>query len=170
MAQSRKLMGVAAAVILLPAALAAAGCGGSSTSSTTTASPPTSSAAGTTTATATGSTTPATTTTALGQTTAAAAAATQTIRVDVDPTGNLAFTQKTLSAKAGTIKFVLHNQSSLRHNLAISGNGATFGPSETISGGQTADLVATLKPGTYEFYCAVPGHKDAGMQGTLTVT
>ena len=170
MAQSHKLMGVAAAAILLPAALAAAGCGGSSTSSTTPASPTTSSAPAATTATATGSTTPATTTTAPGQTTAAAAAVTQTVRVDADPSGTLAFTQKTLTAKAGAITFVLHNQSSLHHNLAISGNGATFGPSETISGGQTADLVATLKPGTYEFYCAVPGHKDAGMQGTLTVT
>lgn len=170
MAQSHKLMGVAAAVILLPAALAAAGCGGSSTSSTTTGSSTTSSAPGATTPTTTGSSTPVTTTTAPEQTTAPTAAATQTIRVDADPTGNLAFSQKTLTAKAGTIKFVLHNESSLPHNLAITGNGAAFGPSETISGGQAADLVATLKPGAYEYYCAVPGHKDAGMHGTLTVT
>jgi uncharacterized cupredoxin-like copper-binding protein len=65
---------------------------------------------------------------------------------------------------------VLRNDSSLRHNLAIQGNGVTVGPSATISGGTTTDLVATLKPGTYEYYCAVPGHKDAGMRGTLTVT
>ena len=170
MAQSHKLMGVAAAVILLPAALAAAGCGGSSKSSTTTGSLTTSSASGATTPTTTGSTTLGTTTTAPEQTTGSTPAATRTIRVDADPAGNLAFSQKTLTAKAGTIKFVLHNASSLQHNLAITGNGATFGPSTTISGGQTADLVATLKPGTYEFYCAVPGHKDAGMHGTLTVT
>ena len=119
---------------------------------------------------ATGSTTLGTITTAPKQTTGSTAAATQTIRVDSDPTGTLAFSQKTLSAKAGTVKFVLHNAASLSHNLAITGNGATFGPSATISGGQTADLVATLKPGTYDFYCAVPGHRDAGMHGTLTVT
>lgn len=169
MVQSHKLVGVAAAVILLPAALAAAGCG-SSKSSTTTGSLTTSSTAGATAPATTGSTTLGTVTTAPEQTTGSTAAATQTIRVDADPTGNLAFSQKTLTAKAGTIKFVLHNESSLNHNLAITGNGATFGPSATISGGQTADLVATLKPGTYEFYCAVPGHKDAGMHGTLTVT
>ena len=130
MAQSHKLMGVAAAVILLPAALAAAGCGGSSTSTTTGAST-TSSASGATTPTVTGSTTLGTITTAPKQTTGSTSAATQTIRVDADPAGNLAFSQKTLSAKAGTIKFVLHNAASLSHNLAITGNGAAFGPGAT---------------------------------------
>ena len=168
MVRSHKLMGVAAAAILLPAALAAAGCGGSSTSTATTGSTSATAAASPKT---TGSTAPATTTTAPEQTTGGSTATVaQTIRVDADPTGKLEFVQKTHTAKAGTIKFVLHNQSSLQHNLAITGNGAAFGPSATISGGQTADLVATLKPGTYEFYCAVPGHKDAGMHGTLTVT
>jgi len=30
-------------------------------------------------------------------------------------------------------------------------------------------VTVTLKPGTYQFYCPVPGHKAAGMKGTLTV-
>ena len=36
--------------------------------------------------------------------------------------------------------------------------------------GATNELVFTpTKPGTYEFFCTVPGHKDAGMVGTMTV-
>ena len=161
MVRSHKLTGVAAAVILLPAALAAAGCGSSSTSKATTGSPASTGSSATV--------APATTASTTTQSTGSTAPVAQTVDVTADPTGQLAFTQKTLTAKAGTIKFVLRNDSSLRHNLTIQGNGVTVGPSATISGG-TTDLVATLKPGTYEFYCAIPGHKDAGMHGTLTVT
>jgi uncharacterized cupredoxin-like copper-binding protein len=164
MVRSHKLTGVAAAAILLPAALAAAGCGSSSTSTTTTGSPASTGSSATV-----APTTSASTSTTPGQSTGSTAPVAQTVDVTTDPSGQLAFTQKTLKAKAGTIKFVLRNDSSLRHNLTIQGNGVTVGPSATISGG-TTDLVATLKPGTYEFYCAIPGHKDAGMHGTLTVT
>jgi uncharacterized cupredoxin-like copper-binding protein len=161
MVRSRKLMGVTAAVILVPAAFAAAGCGGSSKTTTTTGAAPAT----------TRSPAPETTTTAPATSTGSGpAAVTQTINVDADPSGKLAFVQKALTAKAGMIKFVLRNQASVPHNLAITGNGETYGPTTTISGGQSADLVATLKAGTYEFSCAVPGHKDAGMHGTLTVT
>ena len=55
------------------------------------------------------------------------------------------------------------------HNLEIEGNGVEAGPSATISGGEKAELKVTLKPGTYQFFCAIPGHREAGMEGTLTV-
>ena len=165
----RKLLGITAAVILLPAGLAIAGCGGSSTSSTAPGTSTSGSTAAPVTQASSGSGTAGATTTAPSGTTGSTAPATQTINVDADPTGKLEFLQKTLTAKAGTITFVLRNDSSVGHNLAIQGPGVTAGPSATVSGGTTADLVATLKPGTYEFYCAVPGHKEAGMHGTLTV-
>lgn len=167
MTRSRKLMGAIAAVILLPAAFSAAGCGGSSKSSTAGSSGTPKAAPTTTTGTVPPAATPATPPQTSG---GSATAVTQTVSVNADPTGKLAFVEKALTAKAGPITFAFHNQSSVPHNLAITGGGATFGPSETISGGQTADLVATLKAGTYQFFCAVPGHKDAGMQGRLTVT
>lgn len=165
-----KLVGIGAAVILLPAGLAIAGCGGSSTSSTAPATLTSGSAAVPVTQPSSGSATGGATTTAPSGTTGSTAPATQTINVDADPTGRLEFVQKTLTAKAGAVTFVLRNASSVGHNLAIQGNGVTAGPTATVSSGKTADLVATLKPGTYEFYCAVPGHKEAGMRGTLTVT
>jgi uncharacterized cupredoxin-like copper-binding protein len=91
-----------------------------------------------------------------------------TVAVAADPSGQLAFVQKTLTAPAGKDTFVFTNDAPVPHNLAIKG-GVNAGPTNTISGGATAKLSVTLKPGTYEFYCAVPGHEQAGMKGTLTV-
>jgi uncharacterized cupredoxin-like copper-binding protein len=116
---------------------------------------------------------PAATATARAETATApattAAPAGATIKVDADPGGQLAFVQKSLEAPAGANLFVLTNDASVPHNLEIEGNGVEAGPTETISDGQTAQLKVTLEPGTYEFYCDVPGHKEAGMEGTLTV-
>jgi plastocyanin len=85
-----------------------------------------------------------------------------------DPTGQLKFDKATLDAKAGQVKITLTNKSPVPHNIAIKGP-ATAGPSDNAVGGSTASVTADLKPGTYEFYCAIPGHEQAGMKGTLTV-
>lgn len=80
----------------------------------------------------------------------------------------LAFDKKTLTARAGKVTLALTNSSPIPHNIAIKGNGVNAkGP--VISGGQRSVVAATLKPGTYTFYCSVPGHAAAGMRGTLTV-
>ena len=89
--------------------------------------------------------------------------------VAADPSGQLAFVQKTLTATAGSVTFTLTNDAPVPHNLAIEGNGVNAGPSDTIDNGATADLTVDLKPGTYTFFCAIPGHREAGMEGTLTV-
>lgn len=87
-----------------------------------------------------------------------------------DPGGKLAFTKKTLSAKAGTVKLDFTNKSPLSHNLTIQKgtSGATVGATPTFDGGSKT-LTVKLAPGTYTFFCSVPGHRMAGMQGTLTV-
>jgi plastocyanin len=113
-----------------------------------------------------GTTTPTTTTPAPG------APAPRTAEIDADPTGQLAFVQKSVSLKAGKVTINFVNRAPVAHNLTIqTGTGAT-GPfvagTATFASG-SAKLKATLKPGTYTFYCSVPGHRAAGMQGTLTV-
>jgi plastocyanin len=90
------------------------------------------------------------------------------LALSADPTGQLKFDKTSLDAKAGTVKITLTNPAPVPHNIAIQGP-ASAGPSDTISGGKTASVTADLKPGTYTFYCAVPGHEEAGMKGTLTV-
>ena len=38
-----------------------------------------------------------------------------------------------------------------------------------VSGGDSSDIKVTLKKGTYTFFCSVPGHREAGMEGKITV-
>jgi uncharacterized cupredoxin-like copper-binding protein len=57
----------------------------------------------------------------------------------------------------------------LSHNVTVaSSSGEVLGATPTFTGGSRT-LSLTLKPGTYKFYCTVPGHRAAGMEGTLTV-
>jgi plastocyanin len=99
---------------------------------------------------------------------AAPAGSATDLALSADPTGQLKFDKTTLEAKAGQVKITLTNPAPVPHNIAIKGP-VTAGPSANVSAGKTADVSANLKPGTYEFYCAIPGHEQAGMKGTLTV-
>jgi plastocyanin len=57
----------------------------------------------------------------------------------------------------------------LAHNMTVASfSNAVVGATPTFQGGSKI-LTLNLKPGTYKFYCSVPGHRMAGMEGTLTV-
>ena len=60
------------------------------------------------------------------------------------------------------------NPAPLEHNVAIEKDGEVIAESETIAEGKTT-VSAELAPGTYTFLCTIPGHAEAGMEGTLTV-
>jgi uncharacterized cupredoxin-like copper-binding protein len=143
---------------LTAAALVAAGCGSSSdkgstgggTSSTTTTTPTTTTA-----------TTPAPSASSGG-------GKAETLKLSADPSGALKFDTKALSAKAGTVSLVMANPASVPHAIAVEGNGIDKA-GQTVAKGGTSTVTADLKPGKYTFYCPVPGHKQAGMQGTLNV-
>ena len=89
-----------------------------------------------------------------------------TLDVAADPSGQLKFDPTELSAPAGDITLDLTNDSAVPHNIAVDG---AEGVSDTIQDGGTAELTVNLPAGTYEYSCDVPGHRQAGMVGTLTV-
>ena len=86
-----------------------------------------------------------------------------------NPTGLLSYNTKQLSAKAGTVRITMANMSPLEHNVTVAQGSTVLGATPTFKGGSKT-LTLTLKPGTYTFYCSVPGHRQAGMEGTLTVS
>jgi plastocyanin len=100
---------------------------------------------------------------------AAPATAATSLKLAADPNNTLAFDTKTLSAKAGKITITMANASQLEHNLTIAQGSTVIGATPTFAGG-TKTVTVTLKPGKYTFYCSVPGHRQAGMEGTLTVS
>ena len=91
-----------------------------------------------------------------------------TLELAADPDGAFSFDKKTLEAPAGTITIHLTNDASIPHDIAVEGNGVDE-VSDTVTDGETS-LTVDLEPGTYTFYCSVPGHRAGGMEGTLTVS
>jgi plastocyanin len=91
----------------------------------------------------------------------------ETLMLAADPGGALSFDQTELSAAAGALTIELMNESGIPHNVEVEGNGVEE-VSETITEGSTS-LNLDLEPGEYTYYCAVPGHREGGMEGTLTV-
>jgi len=137
---SRRSAGLCAALGAI--ALTAAACGSSGTTTTTS-----------------GSTQPSGTTTG--------SAGGTTLHLGTDPNA-LAFVPTALTAPAGKVTLVLTDDSSIQHSIAIKAPGDV--PGQIVNPGQTSTTTATLTPGTYQYYCTVPGHAQAGMVGTLTVT
>jgi plastocyanin len=92
-----------------------------------------------------------------------------TVKIETDPNGELAYTTKTATAKAGKVTVDFNNPQELTHDVAIeSSSGEKVGATELIAAGEDSTTV-NLKPGTYHYFCTVPGHREAGMEGTLTV-
>jgi len=80
----------------------------------------------------------------------------------------LAFDKTELDAKAGKVTIDFDNPSAIEHNVVIEADGKELAGFEPITEGEE-ELSADLKPGTYTFFCSVPGHRESGMEGTLKV-
>lgn len=91
------------------------------------------------------------------------------VSLEANPQGQLSYNTKSLSAKAGKVSIDFANAAPEEHNVTIeSASGEKLGATPTFKGGSKT-LALNLKPGTYKFFCSVPGHRVAGMEGTLTV-
>jgi plastocyanin len=92
------------------------------------------------------------------------------LEIDADPTGQLAYVTNKAQSAPGAVTVKMANQAGVPHNIAVQQgtNGPTLGSSPITPKG-TVQVKVTLKAGTYTYFCEVPGHRQAGMLGTLTV-
>jgi plastocyanin len=112
---------------------------------------------------------PTTTSSPAATTPAATSGAGQHLSLEANRQGQFKYEPASLTAKAGAVSIDFTNMAPLSHNLTVaSSSGGVLGATPTFTGGSKT-LSLTLKPGTYKFYCTVPGHRAAGMEGTLTV-
>lgn len=88
-----------------------------------------------------------------------------TLQIDADPTGQLAYVTNKALGTPGDITVKMQNKSGTPHDIVIDGKGA----GKQVTNGGVSSFKAKFTPGSYQFYCSVPGHKAAGMVGTLTV-
>jgi plastocyanin len=194
LAQQRAVMAISAVLVVAAASMAVATSGGekseakaaSSTQTTSTGSetpiegPPVgaeTTASSTASSEGEGESPSSSTTTSTGETTAttgtpppaSSPAAGASLKLAAAPGGELAYNTKTLTAKAGKVTIVMANMSPVEHNVTVAEGSKVLGATPSFVGGSKT-LTLTLKPGTYTFYCSVPGHRQAGMEGTLTVS
>ncbi len=97
------------------------------------------------------------------------------LSIPASPTGQLAYVTSKASATAGAVTIEMPNMSGVSHNIAIeAGEGGATAKGAPLAAGAfttktTSTINVTLKPGSYTFFCQAPGHRAAGMFGTLTV-
>jgi uncharacterized cupredoxin-like copper-binding protein len=89
--------------------------------------------------------------------------------VNVDGLDTFRYDPPSLTVRVGQpLHVVLANKGSLIHTFLIDELSVKI---LSVQGGATGETTFTAaQPGTYVFYCDTPGHKAAGMTGTLTVT
>jgi len=90
------------------------------------------------------------------------------LEIPADPTGQLAYITKMATAPAGKLSIESVNKASIPHDIALEGNGVK-GEGKVVQGGGVSTFSVSVKPGKYTFFCTVAGHREGGMEGTLTV-
>jgi plastocyanin len=88
-----------------------------------------------------------------------------TLSIAADPNGQLAYVTNKATGQPGKITVEMPNKSGTPHDIVIDGKGK----GQVVSNGGTSKFSATFAAGNYTYYCSVDGHRQAGMQGTLSV-
>jgi plastocyanin len=92
-----------------------------------------------------------------------------TLQLAADPGGALAFDKTSLEAPAGTVTIEFTNDASTPHNVTVEGNGVEDEATDTITQSSATLTLDNLQAGTYTYYCSVGSHRQAGMEGKLTI-
>jgi uncharacterized cupredoxin-like copper-binding protein len=77
----------------------------------------------------------------------------------------MAYDPDEVAVAAGTVEIVMHNDGTILHDLRIADQPFIV----EAAAGQTGTAQVALEEGSYEFYCSLPGHREAGMEGVLEV-
>jgi plastocyanin len=93
----------------------------------------------------------------------------ETLALTSPADGALVFDPEALEVPAGEVTIDYTNPSPVPHNVAIESDGEALAQGATVSGGESGAATVELKPGEYIFYCSIPGHRESGMEGALTV-
>jgi plastocyanin len=93
----------------------------------------------------------------------------ETLKISSPADGSLKYDPSTLDAKAGNVTIDYTNPSPVPHSVAIGTSLTDIVDQSEIGASSDFTVTAALKPGTYVYFCTVPGHAEAGMKGTLTV-
>ena len=99
---------------------------------------------------------------------AAPAATGRTLALAADPGGALQFDKTRAAVRAGRVTVRLTNDSTVAHDATIAQGSRTLGATRTITD-STDSVALDLASGDYVFFCSVPGHRESGMEGALTV-
>ena len=79
-----------------------------------------------------------------------------------------AYEEDSLEAPAGNVAVAFTNDAPVGHDVVFEQDGSEVARSSVLTGGsETVGFKA--KPGEYTYFCSLPGHREAGMEGTLTV-
>ena len=97
----------------------------------------------------------------------APAATGPTVAIAADPSGALAYVKKDLAVRAGQVTVNFTNDSPVEHNVTIEQGSRELGATKTVTRAKDS-LSVDLPAGRYVFFCSVPGHRQAGMEGRLT--
>jgi plastocyanin len=162
-AGERMVIAVTAVLVLVAVGAAVITSGGSTKAATSAATVSSSQAP------AGGAATPTATTGTPAPSSSPAAGASTSLKLAANPEGQLTYNTKQLSAPAGKVTITMANMSPVEHNVTVAQGSVVLGATPTFKGGSKT-LTVNLKSGTYTFYCSVPGHRQAGMEGTLTVS
>jgi plastocyanin len=92
------------------------------------------------------------------------------VKIEAVEGSGLEYAEKEVTAKPGVVAIEFTNPQSLSHDVSVEdSSGKTLGKTELVAEGSTEATIGKLEPGTYTFYCSVPGHREAGMEGKLIV-